>query len=50
MKVSQSCLTLRPKDYTVHGISPGQNTGVDSLSMLQGIFSTQGSKLDQYKS
>ena len=23
--------------------SPGQNTGVDSLSLLQGIFSTQGS-------
>ena len=24
--------------------SPGQNTGVGSLSLLQGIFSTQGSK------
>ena len=23
--------------------SPGQNTGVDSLSLLEGIFSTQGS-------
>ena len=23
--------------------SPGQNTGVDSLSLLQGIFPTQGS-------
>ena len=23
--------------------SPGQNTGVDSLSLLKGIFSTQGS-------
>ena len=28
--------------YTVHG-SLGQNTGVGSLSLLQGIFSTQGS-------
>ena len=30
-----------------HGLctwnSPGQNTGVDSLSLLQGIFPTQGS-------
>ena len=29
-------------DYTVHGIS-GQNTGVGSISLLQGIFPTQGS-------
>ena len=36
-KVAQSWLTLsNPKD------SPGQNTGVGSLSLLQGIFSTQG--------
>ena len=26
--------------------SPGQNTGVGSLSLLQGIFPTQGSNLD----
>ena len=26
--------------------SPGQNTGVDSLSLLQGIFPTQGSNSD----
>ena len=26
--------------------SPGQNTGVGSLSLLQGIFSTQESKAD----
>ena len=37
MKVAQSCLTLR-----LHGLyspwnSPGQNTGVGSLSLLQGI-------------
>ena len=28
-KVAQSCLTLcDPTDYTIHGISPGQNTRV----------------------
>ena len=34
VKVAQSCLTLcDPMDYTIHGIlSPGQNTGVGSLS------------------
>ena len=30
-------------DYTVHGILLGQNTGVGSLSLLQGIFPTQES-------
>ena len=30
-------------DHTLCGNSPGQNTGVDSLSLLQGIFPTQGS-------
>ena len=36
VKVTQSCLTLcDPMDYTVHGISPGQNTGVGNLSLLQ---------------
>ena len=39
MKVAQSCLT--------HGLysprnSPGQNTRMGSLSLLQGIFPTQG--------
>ena len=56
MKATQSCLTLcNPMDYTVHGIlqirmdlyspwnSPDQNTEMDSLSLLQGIFPTQGS-------
>ena len=45
LKVSQSCLTLcNPMDY-IHSPwnSPVQNIGVDSLSLLQGIFSTQGS-------
>ena len=30
-------------DYTVHGIFPGQNAGVGSLSLLQGIFPPQES-------
>ena len=42
MKVTQSCPTLR-----IHGLyspwnSPGQNTGVGSLSLFQGVFPTQG--------
>ena len=42
VKVSQSCLTL----CDPHGLyspwhSPGQDTGVGSLSLLQGIFPTQ---------
>ena len=50
MLATQSCLTLRP-----HGLwpvrllcpwdSPGNNTGVGSHSLLQGIFPTQGSNL-----
>ena len=36
LKITQTCLTLcDPMDYTV------QNTGVSSLSLLQGIFPTQ---------
>jgi len=42
-EVAQSCPTLcNPMDYTLHGIL-GQNTGVGSLSLLQGVFPTQGS-------
>ena len=38
MKVTQSCPVLcNPMDYTVHGILQAQNTGVGSLSLLQGI-------------
>ena len=42
--------SLRPHDCSppgssVHGDSPGKNTGVGSLSLLQGIFLTQGSNL-----
>ena len=42
VKVAQSCPTLcNPMDCPWN--SPDQNTGVGSLSLLQGIFSTQGS-------
>ena len=43
VKVTQSCLTLRPHGLYSPWNSPGQNTGVGSLSLLQEIFSTQGS-------
>ena len=33
-----------PRGFFSPGNSPGQNTGVGSLSLLQGIFPTQGSK------
>jgi len=32
-------------DYTVPWNSPGQNTGVGSLSLVQGIFPTQVSHI-----
>ena len=47
--VTQSCLTLcNPMNYSlpgssVHEDSPGKNTGVGCLALLQGIFPTQGS-------
>ena len=45
VKVTQLCLTLcDPMNYTAIGIL--QNTGVGSLSLLKGIFSTQGSNPD----
>ena len=46
--VTQSCLTLcnpmdcSPPGYSVHGDSPGKNTGVGCHFFLQGIFLTQG--------
>ena len=46
--VAQSCLTLcDPMDYSppvssVHGDSPGKNTGMGCHALLQGIFPTQG--------
>ena len=43
VKVTQFCPTLcDTMDYNPWN-SPGQNTGVGSLSLLQGIFRTQGS-------
>ena len=47
--VTQSCLTLSdptdcsPPGSSVHGDSPGKNTGVSCHALLQGIFPTQGS-------
>ena len=44
-EVAQSCPTLcHPMDYRVHGILQAKITGLGSLSLLQGIFPTQGSK------
>ena len=43
MKVTQSCPTLRSHGLYSPWNSPGQNTGVGSFSLLQGIFPTQGS-------
>ena len=43
VKVAQSCPTLcDPMCYTSPWNSPGQNTGVGRLSLIQGIFPTQG--------
>ena len=43
MKVTQSCPTLcNPMDYTVHGILQARILEWVSLSLLQGIFPTQG--------
>ena len=42
VKVGQSCPTLQPHGLYSLWNSPGQNTGVGSLSLLQGIFPTQG--------
>ena len=46
--VTQSCPTLHdpmdcsPPGSSVHGDSPGKNTGVGCRALLQGIFPTQG--------
>ena len=46
---AQLCLTLcnpmdcSPPGSSIHGVSPGQNTGVGCHALLQGIFLTQGS-------
>ena len=50
-KSLQSCLTLcNPMDWSlpgssVHGDSPGRNTGMGCPAFFQGIFPTQGSNL-----
>ena len=47
-EVAQSCLTLcNPMNcslprFSIHGIFPGNNTGVGCHFLLQGIFLTQG--------
>ena len=47
--VTQSCLTLcdpmkySPQVSSVHGDSPGENTGVDCHALLQGTFLSQES-------
>ena len=47
--VTQSCPILcypmdqSPPGFSVHGNSPGKNTGVGCHALLQGIFPTQGS-------
>ena len=44
VKVTQSCPTLRgPQELYSPWNSPDQDTAVGSLSLLQGIFPTQGS-------
>ena len=43
VKVAQSCPTLRPHGLYSPWNSPSQNTGVGSLSLLRGIFPSQGS-------
>ena len=44
MKVAQSCLTLcDSRDYTVHGILQVRILEWVALSLLQGVFPTQGS-------
>ena len=49
--VAQSCLTLwdpmdcSPPGSSVHGHSPGMNTGVGCHPLLRGIFPTQGLNL-----
>ena len=46
VKVTQSCPTLfDPMDYIVHEILQARITGVGGLSLLQGIFPTQGLNL-----
>ena len=55
-QVLQLCLSLynpvdcSPPGSSVHGDSPGKNTGVGSHACLQGFFHTQGLKPISYVS
>ena len=40
---SLQAYALSPPDPSVHGVSPGKNTGVCFHAFLKGIFPTQGS-------
>ena len=42
--VSDSLQSCSPPGSSVHGDSPGKNTGVGCHALLQGSFLTQGSK------
>ena len=46
VEVAQSCLTVSPRTIYSPWNSPGQNTGVDSLSLFQWICPTQESNQD----
>ena len=39
------CMDCSPPGSSVHGDSPGKNTGLGCHDLLQGIFLTQGSNL-----
>ena len=43
MSDSVSPMDYSPPGSSVHGDSPGKNTGVGCCTLLQGIFPTQGS-------
>ena len=44
VKAAQSCQTLQPHGLHSPWNTPGQNTGVGTLSLLQAIFPTQRSQ------
>ena len=54
--LTQSCPTVyhptdcSPSRSSVHGDSPGKNTGMGFHALLQGIFPTQGSKHGSFSS
>ena len=46
VRLSATPLDCSPPGSSVHGDSPGKNTGVDCHALLQGIFPIQGSNPD----